>query len=82
MQWIKQYWFPKYGKCSIKIPRELFLSQTHLRGFGVRGSIDSGGLFNSPKTMITTRIQSRKAQVQEVGGHAAKDKKQIRTSGW
>ena len=28
------------------------------------------------------RIQSRKAWVQEVGGHAAEDRKQIRTSSW
>ena len=48
-----------------------------------------GGLFNLEKTMVSvlhkkknTRIQSRNAQVQEVGGHAAKDQKQIRTSSW
>jgi len=27
-------------------------------------------------------MQSGKAQVQEVGGHAAKDQKQIQTSSW
>ena len=30
----------------------------------------------------TTRIQIEKAQVQEVGGHAAEVQKQIQTSSW
>ena len=46
-------------------------------------------LFNKEKTMVSvlsppyrTRVQSRKAQVQEVGGHATENQKQIRTSNW
>ena len=35
--------------------------------------------FNSPKT---TKIDSGKAQVREVGGHAAGDQTQIRTCSW
>ena len=43
------------------------------------------GLFNLEKTMVSVlhkkpRIQSGNAQVEEVGGHAADDQKQIRNS--
>ena len=44
-----------------------------------------GDLFNLEKTMVSvlhkkkTRIRSRNAQVQEVGGHAAEDQKQIQS---
>ena len=60
-----------------------YLFQTHLRG----GLIETGGLFNLEKTMVSVlhkkpRIQSGNAQVQEVGDHAADDQKQIRSSSW
>ena len=35
--------------------------------------------FNSPKR---TKVDSGKAQVREVGGHAAEDQTQIRTCSW
>ena len=51
-------------------------------------SFERGALFKVAKRMVLvlssspkiTRIRSGKAQVQEVGGHVAKDQKQIRTS--
>ena len=51
------------------------------------GLIETGGLFNLEKTMLSVlhkkpRIQSRNVQVEEFGGHAADDQKQIRTSSW
>ena len=66
-----------YRKSSIKLPGGLFISNP----FGRRG------LFVLEKTMVSvlhkkTKIQSGKAQVQEVGGHAAEDQKEIRTSSW
>ena len=47
-----------------------------------RGVIETGGLFNLAKTMVSIfhKIQSGKAQVQDVEGHAAEDQKQFRTS--
>ena len=72
-------------KSSIKPPRRVYLRQTHLRGAG--GLIETGGLFNLAKKKTVslllkepTRMQSGNAQAQEVGGHAADDQKQIRTS--
>ena len=68
-------------------PRRAYLRQTHLRGAG--GLIETGGLFNLAKKKKKTvslllkeptRMQSGNAQAQEVGGHAADDQKQIRTS--
>ena len=49
------------------------------------GLIREGGSFNLTKMMVSVlhkelRIQSGKSQIQEVGGHAAEDQKQIRTS--
>ena len=38
--------------------------------------------YNKELALKKTRIQSGNAQVQEVGGHAAEDQKQIRTSSW
>ena len=75
-------------KSSIKPPRRAYLRQTHLRGAG-GGLIENGGLFNlatkKKKTVSLllkepTRMQSGNALAQEVGGHAADDQKQIRTS--
>ena len=64
-------------------PLGAYSFQTHLRG----SLIETGGLFNLEKTKVSvlhkkTRIQSGKAQVWQVGGHAAKDQKQIWTSSW
>ena len=59
------------------------LLQTHLRGelIEIRGLIqwskDDG--ISSPQR---TTIQSRKAWVQEVEGHAAEDQKQVQTPSW
>ena len=48
---------------------------------------ERGGLFNPTKddgvsSPYRTRIKSEKVQVQELGGHRAKDHLQIRTSSW
>ena len=54
----------------------------------MEGLIETGGLFNLAKKMVSllhkepARMQSGKAQAHEVGGHAAKDQKQIRASSW
>ena len=52
---------------------------------GGGGGARDGGLFNLEKTMVSVphkkpRIQSGNAQVQEVGGHAAEDQKQIQST--
>ena len=72
-----------YLKSSIK-SLGAYLFQTHLTGRG-RGLMETGrlfergGLFNLAKTMVVHHkelgMQSGKAQVQEVGGHAAEDQK-------
>ena len=54
---------------------------------GGRGLNRDGDLFNLAKTMALIphkelEYKMAKAQVQEVGDHAAKDQKQIRTSSW
>ena len=68
-----------------------YLFQAHLgRGGGLNrygGLISEGGLFNLDTTTVSvlhkkTRIQSAKAQVQKVLGHAAEDQNQIRASSW
>ena len=48
-----------------------------------------GGLFSLAKKKMVSlfhkepaRMQSEKPQAHEVGGHAAEDQKQIRTSSW
>ena len=64
-------------------PRGLFISNTFQGGGLIEtgGLIESAALLNLAKTMVSvihkkTRIQSGKAQVQEVGGPAAEDQKQ------
>ena len=67
-------------KCAVNpliSPPGTYLFQAHLG----RG----GGLFNFAKTIVSIFLKeptkrSGKVQVQEVGGHAAEDQKQIRTS--
>ena len=49
--------------------------------------METGGLFNFRNNDVIsspcrTTIQSGKAQVQEVLGHAAEDQNQIRSSSW
>ena len=78
-----------YRKSSIK---GLFISSPFEAGGGAGlnrygGLISEGGLFNLDTTMVSvlhkkTRIQSGKAQVQKVLGHAAEDQNQIRASSW
>ena len=74
---------PVPNKAGTGYPRGAYLFQIHL---GV-GLIETGGLFNLEKTVVSVlhkkpRIQSGNAQVEEVGGHAAEDQKQIRNSSW
>ena len=64
-------------------------NKTKLTSAGDRygGLISEGGLFNLDTTIVSvlhkkTRIQSGKAQVQKVLGHAAEDQNQIRASSW
>ena len=61
-------------------PRGLFISSPFEVGLN-----RVGGLFNLEKTMVSVlqrklRIQSGKAQEQEVRGHAAKARNQVRIS--
>ena len=77
-----------YRKSSNKPPGTLIYFKHRRRGGGGLLNRDGGlcesGLicfsrddgFNSPKT---TKVDSGKAQVREVGGHAAEDQTQIRT---
>ena len=75
----------------ISPPGGLFISNTG--GVGGGGLLNRDGVlcesgliyfskddgFSSPKR---TKVDSGKAQVPEVGGHAAEDQTQIRTSSW
>ena len=71
----------KYRKSSIKPPGGLVISNTFEGGGGLiwgRG----GGFFNLAKhgvigSPLRPRIKNGKAQVLEVGGHAAGDQKQL-----
>ena len=74
-------------KSSIKPPRRAYLRQTHLRGVGGGVNREWGLIqFSKKKKTVSlllkepTRMQSGNALAQEVGGHAADDQKQIRTS--
>ena len=77
-----------YCKSSITSPLGgggAYLPQTHLTVGGGRGLNRDGDLFNLAKTMALIphkelEYKMAKAQVQEVGDHAAEDQKQIRTS--
>ena len=79
--------FYTYHKSSIKPPREAYLFQAHLRGglIETRGLFEKGGLFNLEKTMLSLLHKELKYKVEKlkymkVGGHAAEDQNQIRTS--
>ena len=67
-------------------PKSSFISNPFEGGGG--GLIETWGLCNLQTTMVSvlhrTRVQSGKAQVQEleVLGHAAEDQNQIQTSSW
>ena len=47
-----------------------------------RGFYLSGGLLNSAKKKVSVLHNDLESKVQEVGGYAAKEKKQIRTYRW
>ena len=75
-----------YRKSSIKPPggRRTYLLQAHLRGGGLKRE---GGLFNLEKTMVSVlhnelEYKVEKLKNKKVGGHAAEDQNQIRTSSW
>ena len=79
--------FNNLFKSSLKPPGGAYLLTTHLRG--AEGLIEPGGLLSLAKKKMVSllhkepaRMQSGTAQAQEVGGHAAKDQKQIRASSW
>ena len=76
----------EYRQSSTKSPEGLIYFK-HISGGGglieTGGLIESAALLNLAKTMVSvihkkTRIQSGKAQVQEVGGPAAEDQKQYK----
>ena len=74
----------KFRKSSINPPPPgggACLFQTHLRG----GLIETGGLTNLAKMMVSVlhkelEYRVEKLKYKKVGGHAAEDQKQIRTS--
>ena len=75
----------KFRKSSINPPGGggACLFQTHLRG----GLIETGVLTNLAKTMVSVLHKELEYKVErlkykKVGGHAAEDQKQIRTSSW
>ena len=79
------WWILGYRKFSIKFPREACLFQAHLR----ESLIDTGWgcLFNLEKAMVSVLQKElgnkgEKLKYKKVGGHAADDQNQIRTSSW
>ena len=80
------WWILGYRKFSIKFPREACLFQAHLR----ESLIDTGCggcLFNLEKAMVSVLQKElgnkgEKLKYKKVGGHAADDQNQIRTSSW
>ena len=79
----------RYRKPSIKPPPPpppwggLYLFQAYF----MRGLIETGGLFNSETMMVSVLHKELEYQVKtlmnkKVGGHAAEDQNQIRTSSW
>ena len=83
---------PPYVTCTVNLPLRppwggggcLFTSNTW-EGGGRGGLNRDGDLFNLAKTMVLIlhkelEYKMAKAQVQEVGDHAAEDQKQIGTS--
>ena len=75
-------------KSSIKPPGGWFVSSPFDRGLNRDlGLIWEGGLINLEKTMVSVLHKHLKYKVEKlknkkVGGHAAKDQNQIRTSSW
>ena len=83
----------RYRKSSIKSPRGAYLLKAYLRGWinRDRGLIwewrGGGGFFNLEKTMVSVLHKELEHKVEKlknkkVGGHAAEDQNQIRTSSW
>ena len=72
-----------YRKSSIKPPRGLIYFKPIWGG----GHKRKGGLFNLEKTMVSVlhkelEYKVEKLKNKKVGGHAAEDQNQIRTSRW
>ena len=72
-----------YRKSSIKPAVGAYLFQAHFRG----SLIETEGLFNLKKTMVSVLTKDLKYQVEKlknkkVGGHAAEDQNQYRASSW
>ena len=73
-----------YRKSSIKLPRGLIYFKPIWGGGGL---IETGGLFNLEKTVVSVLHKELEHKVEElknkkVGGHAADYQNQIRTSSW
>ena len=71
-------------KSSIKLPRGLIYFKPILGGGGL---IETGGLFNLEKAVASVlhkelEYKVEKLKNKKVGGHAAEDQNQIRTSRW
>ena len=75
------WWILKYRKFSIKFPREAYFFQAHLRE-GLIETGGRGGLFNLEKAIVSVFHKGEKLKYKRVGGHAADDENQIRTSSW
>ena len=78
----KYHHFLYYRKSSINPPgRGAYLFQVHLREAYLRGG---GGLFNSEKSALHKELEYKveNLKYKTVGGHAAEDQNQIRTSSW
>ena len=75
-----------YRKSSIKLPGGLFISSPFEGGVYRDGSLfERGGLFNLEQTMVSVlhkelEYKVEKLKYKKVRGHAAEDRKQIRTS--
>ena len=75
-----------YRKSSIKLPGSLVISSPFEGGlYGDGGLFERGELFNLEKTMVSVlhkelEYKVEKLKYKKVGGHAAEDHKQIRTS--
>ena len=82
------WWILGYRKFSIKFPREACLFQAHLRESLIEtGWGGGGGFFNLEKAMVSVLQKElgnkgEKLKYKKVGGHAADDQNQIRTSSW
>ena len=70
---------PKIPWILYLVPRGAYLFQAHLKGGG--GLIETGGLFNLEKTMVSVlqkklEYKVEKLKNKKVGGHAAEDQNQ------